>query len=53
MNRIAQLDPAQATCCSVALNIFTNYVNNVARTVVDFPEVAPGVEAETACESCA
>lgn len=26
----------------VALNIFTNYVNNVARTVIDFPEVKPG-----------
>ncbi len=26
----------------VALNILTNYVNNVARTVVDFPEVKPG-----------
>ncbi|MGH8047806.1 MAG: carboxymuconolactone decarboxylase family protein [Chthoniobacterales bacterium] len=26
----------------VALNILTNYTNNVARTVVDFPEVKPG-----------
>jgi len=25
----------------VALNILTNYTNNVARTVVDFPKVAP------------
>jgi hypothetical protein len=24
------------------VNIFTNYVNHVARTVVDFPEVKPG-----------
>ena len=26
----------------VALNIFTNYVNHVARTVVDFPQVKSG-----------
>ena len=26
----------------VALNILTNYTNNVARTVIDFPEVKPG-----------
>lgn len=26
---------------NVALNILTNYVNNVARTVIDFPEVKP------------
>jgi uncharacterized peroxidase-related enzyme len=26
---------------NVALNIFTNYVNHVAQTVVDFPAVAP------------
>src|SRR5260221_9044833 len=30
------------TVANVALNIFTNYVNHVARTVVDFPEVKPG-----------
>lgn len=30
------------TIANVALNIFTNYVNHVARTVVDFPEVKPG-----------
>lgn len=30
------------TVANVALNIFTNYVNHVANTVVDFPEVAPG-----------
>jgi uncharacterized peroxidase-related enzyme len=29
------------TVANVALNIFTNYVNHVARTVVDFPEVKP------------
>jgi uncharacterized peroxidase-related enzyme len=30
------------TVANVALNIFTNYVNHVARTVVDFPQVKPG-----------
>jgi uncharacterized peroxidase-related enzyme len=33
------------TTAHVALNIFTNYVNHVARTVVDFPEVRPLLEA--------
>ena len=45
------------TVANVAVNIFTNYVNHVARTVVDFPEVKPGDIAERveACstESCA
>jgi uncharacterized peroxidase-related enzyme len=30
------------TVANVVLNILTNYVNHVARTVVDFPEVKPG-----------
>jgi uncharacterized peroxidase-related enzyme len=30
------------TVANVALNIFTNYVNHVARTVVDFPQVTFG-----------
>jgi uncharacterized peroxidase-related enzyme len=30
------------TVANVVLNIFTNYVNHVARTVVDFPQVKPG-----------
>jgi uncharacterized peroxidase-related enzyme len=30
------------TIANVALNILTNYVNHVARTLVDFPEVKPG-----------
>lgn len=30
------------TIANVALNIFTNYVNHVAGTIVDFPNVAPG-----------
>jgi uncharacterized peroxidase-related enzyme len=29
---------------NVALNVFTNYFNHVADTVIDFPEVKPGVE---------
>jgi alkylhydroperoxidase family enzyme len=36
------------TVANVALNIFTNYINLVAGTVVDFPEVVPGVDAEMA-----
>ncbi|MEO8616497.1 MAG: carboxymuconolactone decarboxylase family protein, partial [Luteolibacter sp.] len=40
------------TVANVALNIFTNYINHVARTVVDFPEVKPGdIAAPT--EACA
>ena len=39
------------TVANVALNILTNYLNHVARTVVDFPEVAAsGSEATT--EAC-
>jgi len=30
------------TVANVVLNILTNYVNHVARTLVDFPEVNPG-----------
>lgn len=39
------------TTANVALNIFTNYLNHVAQTVVDFPEVKSSeVEAcETGC----
>ena len=39
------------TTANVALNIFTNYINHVARTVVDFPEVKPGTIA-TPAEAC-
>lgn len=39
------------TVANVALNIFTNYTNHVARTVVDFPAVKP-VETATAGETC-
>jgi AhpD family alkylhydroperoxidase len=31
------------TVANVVLNIFMNYLDHVARTVVDFPEVKPGV----------
>lgn len=30
------------TVANIVLNILTNYVNHVARTLVDFPEVKPG-----------
>ena len=30
------------TVANVAVNIFTNYLNHVAKTAVDFPEVKPG-----------
>jgi len=42
--RAAHLTDAEIveTVANVALNILTNYVNHVARTVVDFPEVKPG-----------
>lgn len=36
----------------VALNILTNYTNNVARTVIDFPEVKPGELEPAAAETC-
>lgn len=42
--RIAGLSDADIieTVANVALNIFSNYTNHLARTVVDFPEVKPG-----------
>lgn len=40
------------TVANVALNIFTNYTNHVARTVVDFPEVKPG-NGHAAAAQCA
>jgi uncharacterized peroxidase-related enzyme len=53
--RAAKLTDAEIveTVANVALNILTNYLNLVAQTVVDFPEVKAG-EAETcASEACA
>jgi alkylhydroperoxidase family enzyme len=43
--REAKLTDAEIveTVANVALNILTNYLNHVAQTVVDFPEVKPGV----------
>jgi uncharacterized peroxidase-related enzyme len=39
------------TVAHVALNIFSNYVNHIAGTDVDFPEVQPGDESvRCACE---
>ena len=53
--RAAKLTDAEIveTTANVALNILTNYVNHVAQTVVDFPEVkSGGVEAVAeACET--
>jgi uncharacterized peroxidase-related enzyme len=39
--RVAGLTDGEVveTVANVALNIFTNYINHVARTVVDFPQV--------------
>lgn len=55
--RAAKLTDAEIveTIANVALNILTNYVNHVAQTVVDFPEVKPGVAEATAkapAEAC-
>jgi uncharacterized peroxidase-related enzyme len=36
------------TIAVVAFNLFTNYVNHVARAPIDFPEVKPGVPAAVA-----
>lgn len=35
------------TVANVALNILTNYLNHVAQTLVDFPEVKPGLGEST------
>ena len=54
--RAAKLTDAEIveTTANVALNILTNYVNHVAQTVVDFPEVKPGVgEATSAAQAAA
>ncbi len=55
--RAAKLTDAEIveTTANVALNILTNYLNHVAQTVVDFPEVKPGVAeatAEVPAEAC-
>lgn len=40
------------TVANVALNIFSNYLNHVAGTAIDFPEVEPGKELATASCHC-
>ena len=51
--RAAKLTDAEIveTTANVALNLLTNYVNHVARTVVDFPEVKAGEVAAETCET--
>ena len=51
--RSANLTDAEIveTVANVAVNILTNYLNHVGQTVVDFPEVQPGVGEATA-ETC-
>jgi len=41
------------TVAHVALNIFSNYVNHIAGTIVDFPEVKPGNGYVTPSCNCA
>lgn len=53
--RAARLTDAEIveTVANVALNLLTNYLNHVARTVVDFPEVkSPVAEAACATGTC-
>ena len=51
--RAAKLTDAEIveTVANVALNILTNYLNHVAQTVVDFPEVKTG-QLEAPAEAC-
>lgn len=51
--RLAELSDAEIveTTANVALNILTNYVNHVAQTVVDFPEVKADHAAPHPCAS--
>lgn len=53
--RAASLTDAEIieTTANVGLNILTNYVNHVAQTVVDFPEVKPGAGEATPAEPAA
>lgn len=53
--RAAKLTDAEIveTVANVALNILTNYLNLVAKTVVDFPEVKSGEAEACTAESCA
>jgi uncharacterized peroxidase-related enzyme len=53
--RVAGMSEADIveTVANVALNIFSNYVNHIAETVVDFPEVKPGNGYVTPSCACA
>lgn len=53
--RAAKLTDAEIveTVANVALNILTNYLNLVAQTVVDFPEVKAGETETCTNEACA
>jgi uncharacterized peroxidase-related enzyme len=52
--RTANLTDAEIveTVANVAVNILTNYLNHVAQTVVDFPEVKPGLGEATVEAGC-
>jgi uncharacterized peroxidase-related enzyme len=52
--RVAGLNDAEIVevVQHVALNILTNYTNNVAQTVIDFPEVKPGKLEACTTEGC-
>ena len=52
--RVAGLNDAEIVevVQHVALNILTNYTNNVAQTVIDFPEVKPGKLETCSTEGC-
>lgn len=65
MNRLQQLEPSATTGRVRRLldavqsklggvpNLFTNYLNHVARTVVDFPVVQPAKAHEPVACACA
>jgi uncharacterized peroxidase-related enzyme len=52
--RVAGLNDAEIieVVQHVALNILTNYTNNIAQTVIDFPEVKPGKLEACTTEGC-
>ena len=52
--RVAGLNDAEIieVVQHVALNILTNYTNNVAQTIIDFPEVRPGKLEACTTEGC-
>jgi uncharacterized peroxidase-related enzyme len=52
--RAASLNDAEIVevVTHVALNILTNYTNNVAQTIIDFPEIKPGKLEACTTEGC-